>query len=149
MTYKTIVCPVDGSMLTDSAAAQAAYVAKISGARLILLNVVEKWYRSAHLVTDSEKWQQIHEDWLKEGKKVVTEVAERMKKDGVKDIDIEVRDGDAAHEIVATAVEERADLIIMATHRYSPVGKLFAGSITDKVSRHAPCPVMWVFATEA
>lgn len=38
-----------------------------------------------------------------------------------------------------------ADLIVMATHRYSPVGKLFHGSITDKVTRKSPCPILWLF----
>ncbi|MBI5560978.1 MAG: universal stress protein [Deltaproteobacteria bacterium] len=69
------------------------------------------------------------------------------KEAGVKNLRTVLRDGDASHEIVALAVEEKADLIIMATHRYSPVGKLFAGSVTDKVSRHAPCPVLWVFGS--
>lgn len=147
MPYKTIVCPVDGSKLTDAAAEQAAYLCQVTGAKLILLNVVEKWYRSTHLVTNSEEWQTIHQEWLNEGKKIIEDLAGRLTKKGVEDIDIIVRDGDAAHEIVAVSVEHRADLIVMATHRYSPVGKLFIGSVTDKVSRHAPCPVMWVFAT--
>lgn len=38
-----------------------------------------------------------------------------------------------------------ADLIVMATHRYSPIGKLFHGSITDKVTRKSPCPILWLF----
>lgn len=146
MPYKTIICPVDGSKLTDAAAQEAAYLCKVTGAKLLLLNVVEKWYRSTHLVTDSVEWQTLHQEWLADGKKMLQEVAAKLDKDGVKDIDFTVRDGDAAHEIVALAMEQRADLIVMATHRYSPVGKLFVGSVTDKVSRHAPCPVMWVFA---
>lgn len=148
MQYKTIVCPIDASnpKLTEAATAQAAFICKLSGAKLILLNVVERWYRSAHLVTDSKEWKNIHENWLKEGEEAVKKVAASLKAEGVKEIDVEVRDGDAAHEIVATAVEGRADLIVMATHRYSTVGKLFLGSVTDKVSKHSPCPVLWVFA---
>lgn len=148
MQYKTIVCPVDGAdpQLAGAAVAQAAYLAQLSGARLILLTVVEKWYRSSHLATDSKAWKDIHAGWMKEGQEGVRKIAAGLKEKGVKKIDLEVRDGDAAHEIVATAVEERADLIVMTTHRYSTVGKLFLGSVTDRVTKHAPCPVLWVFA---
>ena len=68
-----------------------------------------------------------------------------LEKKGVKNIETVLSDGDAAHEIVALAVERDADIIVMATHRYSPVGKLFMGSVTDKVTKHSPCPVLWVF----
>ncbi|MBI5236324.1 MAG: universal stress protein [Deltaproteobacteria bacterium] len=147
MQYKTIVCPVDATELADAALSQAAYVASISGAKLILLNVVEKWYRSAHVATDSPEWQHLHEDWLKEGEKLLQDIAAKARERGVKDLEMVAREGDAAHEIVALAVEKRADLVVMATHRYSPVGKLFMGSVTDKVSRHSPCPVMWVYGS--
>ncbi len=147
MPYKTIVCPVDGTELTDAALNEAAYVAKISGAKLVLLYVVEKWYRTAGMATDSDEWKKLHEQWIDEGKKIVQDAGLKIKDKGPKEITTVIRDGDAAHEIVATAVGENADLIIMATHRYSPVGKLFMGSVTDKVSKHSPCPVMWVFTS--
>src|SRR3972149_7039524 len=146
MEYKTIICPIDGSELTGKAAEQAAYISKLSGAKVTLLHIVEKWYRSSHLTTDSKEWQAIHEEWLNKGREVLEKEAARLKARGIKEIDTVLKEGDAAHEIVATAVEENADIIIMATHRYSPMGKLFIGSVTDKVSKHAPCPVMWVFA---
>lgn len=145
MPYKNIICPIDGSELTGRAEEQAAYLCNITGAKLTLLNVVEKWYRSAHLVTDSAQWEAIHEEWLNKGRELLEKEANKIKEMGVKNIDTVLRDGDAAHEIVALAMEQKADLIVMATHRYSPVGKIFIGSVTDKVSRHAPCPVMWVF----
>ncbi|MEK7738026.1 MAG: universal stress protein [Pseudomonadota bacterium] len=148
MQYKTVVCPIDGSdpKLTEAAVEQAAYICKLSGAKLILLGVVEKWYRSTHLVTDSSEWKAIHDEWMKDGEETLRKAADGLKAKGVKTIDIEVRDGDAAHEIVAAAMEARADLIIMTTHRHSAMGKLFLGSVTDRVSKHAPCPVLWVFA---
>ena len=42
MEYNNIICPVDGSELGDKTMEEAAYISKISGAKLILLNVVEK-----------------------------------------------------------------------------------------------------------
>ena len=145
MEYKSILCPIDGSELSEKVEDAGVYLSKISGAKLILLNVVEKWYRSAHLVTDSTEWQNIHTNWLNEGRGILEKEAAKLKEKGVKNIETVLRDGDAAHEIVALAVERAADIIIMATHRYSPVGKLFMGSVTDRVTKHSPCPVLWVF----
>ena len=68
MEYKSILCPIDGSELSEKVEDAGVYLSKISGAKLILLNVVEKWYRSAHLVTDSTEWQNIHTNWLNEGR---------------------------------------------------------------------------------
>lgn len=145
MEYKSILCPIDGSELSEKVEDAGVYLSKISGAKLILLNVVEKWYRSTHLVTDSTEWQNIHTNWLNEGRGILEKEAAKLKEKGVKDVEMVLRDGDAAHEIIALAMEQRADLIIMATHRYSPVGKFFMGSVTDKVTKSSPCPVLWVF----
>jgi nucleotide-binding universal stress UspA family protein len=145
MEYRTIVCPIDGTELTGLAVGQAAYLSKVSGARLILLHVVEKWYRATHLMRDSVEWQALYEDWLEKGKALLREEAAIVEAKGVTNLGTIIREGDAAHEIVAVAVEERADLIVMATNRYTPVGKLFIGSVTDRVTRRAPCPVLWVF----
>ncbi|MBI5903316.1 MAG: universal stress protein, partial [Deltaproteobacteria bacterium] len=93
----------------------------------------------------SPEWQKIHEDWVAKGRELLEAEAGKSREYGLKNLQTVLREGDATHEIIALAVEQQADLIVMATHRYSPVGKLFMGSVTDKVSRHAPCPVMWVF----
>jgi nucleotide-binding universal stress UspA family protein len=49
--------------------------------------------------------------------------------------------GDA---IVACAEELGVELIVMGKHRLGFVEHLFAGSVTEKVIRHAPCPVLIV-----
>ena len=67
MDYKLIICPIDSVGLKDKAVEVASYIAGISGAKLVLLNVVEKWYRSEPMVTDSPEWTSIHEEWLNEG----------------------------------------------------------------------------------
>jgi nucleotide-binding universal stress UspA family protein len=49
--------------------------------------------------------------------------------------------GDA---IVACATELEVELIVMGKHRLGFVEHLLAGSVTEKVVRHAPCPVLIV-----
>ncbi len=146
MEYRHILCTVYGSELSDAGLKHAAYLSKTTGAKLHILYVVEKWYRAADVATDSPEWQKIHEDWLDKGRELLEAAASKVKNMGAANFQTVMKDGDAAYEIVAMATENRMDLIVMASHRYSPVGKLFAGSVTDKVTRKAPCPVLWVFA---
>lgn len=145
MGYKNIICPVDGTELGDKALAEASYLCKVTGAKLTVLHIIEKAYRMAHVITDSDEWKKIHGEWLKEGEELVKREKDRLKSDGLDSIEMILREGDAAYEIVAQAIEQRADLIVMASHRYTPVGKFFMGSHIDKVTKQAPCPVLWVF----
>lgn len=145
MEYKHIICPIDGAEASDAALMHASYLCRISGAQLSILHVVEKWYRAAHLVTNSEEWGTIHEEWLNKGRELLDATAVKLRDEGLHNIKTVLREGDASHEIVALAVEERADLIVMATHRYSHTGKLFMGSVIDRVTKKSPCPIFWVF----
>ncbi len=52
-----------------------------------------------------------------------------------------VRLGKVVEEIMAAAKEEQCDLIVM-TSRGSSLRRLFGGSITERVVRNAPCPVL-------
>jgi universal stress protein A len=52
--------------------------------------------------------------------------------------------GDPAREIVRTADEEGADLIVIATHGLTGWQHLVFGSVAEKVVRQARCPVLTV-----
>lgn len=53
-----------------------------------------------------------------------------------------VRFGVPDHEIVEAARELGMDLIIMTTHGYQGLQHLLHPSISERVVRHAPCPVL-------
>jgi universal stress protein A len=53
-----------------------------------------------------------------------------------------VWDGDPAESIVSAAASERADLVVVGSHGRSGVGRMLLGSVSDKVVRNAPCPVL-------
>jgi nucleotide-binding universal stress UspA family protein len=53
-------------------------------------------------------------------------------------------EGAPADAVVAHAERIGADLIAMATHGRSGLGRLVFGSVAEQVVRHAPCPVLLV-----
>lgn len=56
--------------------------------------------------------------------------------------------GGPGDEIVACATELDVQLIVMGKHRLGFVEQLLAGSVTEKVVRDAPCPVLIVHYPE-
>ena len=54
------------------------------------------------------------------------------------------REGAATATIVETAIELKADLIVMGTHGRTGLGRLVLGSVAEHVLRKAPCPVLTV-----
>ncbi len=52
--------------------------------------------------------------------------------------------GDVAEDLISTAEETRAELVIIGLRRRSPVGKLILGANAQRVLFDAPCPVLTV-----
>jgi universal stress protein A len=59
-------------------------------------------------------------------------------------IDIAIGDGDPADEILSEARRQHCDLIVMATHGRSGLGRLLLGSVAEAVLRRSPCPVLTI-----
>ena len=63
-------------------------------------------------------------------------------------VSTEVLTGHPATVIVTIARERKRDLIVMGTHGRTGLTHLFMGSVAEKVTRLAPCPVLTVRALE-
>jgi nucleotide-binding universal stress UspA family protein len=55
-----------------------------------------------------------------------------------------VRQGPAWSEIAAAAGETKADLVVVGTHGRRGLAHALLGSVAEKVTRSAPCPVLVV-----
>jgi nucleotide-binding universal stress UspA family protein len=55
---------------------------------------------------------------------------------------IHARIGEPAEEIIRVADEAYADLIVIGTHGRSGIERLLLGSVSERVVRHAGCPVL-------
>jgi nucleotide-binding universal stress UspA family protein len=79
----------------------------------------------------------------KEAEEYLAPIAAMLRSEGV-DASWAIRHGRPADEILAAARESGADLIAMATHGRTGVGRLLFGSVAEAVLRHAPVPVFMI-----
>jgi nucleotide-binding universal stress UspA family protein len=70
----------------------------------------------------------------------------RLEADGLEffQIDVEVRTGEPASEIVGIATEKQADLILMATHGRTGLERVVLGSVAGTVLRSSSVPLVLV-----
>ena len=140
--FKTFIYPVGNSELAEKTRFVAANLCKSSGAKIVLLYVEDRWVHSENVITDSKEWTQIKETWISEAKKILDAESQKLQAMNLPDIEIEIRHGDISNEIVASADERNADMIILASHQTSPIGSLLMGSRTYNIFKKAKCPIL-------
>ncbi len=143
-SYRSIVCPINESALSSKGEAVAAYLSRLSGARLILLTVINKWKSAEPMTTDSREWSDIHNMWIGEGLELLDKAEDKLRGEGLNNIETVLREGETINEIIEEAKKRKADLIVMSLHRI-PMKRLLPWSIMNKITKEAPCPVYWVF----
>ena len=78
------------------------------------------------------------------GKKLIDSAVEIARAANVGKISTEVRSGDPAKEILASAVENNADYIVVGSRGLGDFGGLLLGSVSHKVNHSAPCTCITV-----
>jgi nucleotide-binding universal stress UspA family protein len=149
LMYGTIVVGTDGSETAREAVSQAAELAKTMSAKVLLVSAYEpiSEARLRHERTE------VPEDvsWMVNPREDVQAVldgeAERIKADGVEDVQTFAREGDPADAILDVAEEKNADLIVVGNKGMTGARRFLLGSVPNKVSHHAPCNVMIVRTT--
>lgn len=139
LELKTILVPVDFSPRSRRATQYAAALAQEFDAALELLFALESLPSDAML----ERPQRTRggTELARKAETMLRELAQTEVSSGVR-VTTRVRRGKAAPEIIATAHEQRSDLIVLSTHSYSGVQRLLLGSTAEQVVRHAPCSVL-------
>jgi nucleotide-binding universal stress UspA family protein len=132
---KVILAPTDFSEISTRGVRYACQLAKDVGAELIIFNVVmvdesnaiDKREMAAHKIRLDEF--------------VTDKLAEAVAGLKVRQL---VVGGQPFGAIVDCAETERVDLIVMSSHGRSGLSRMLIGSVTDKILRSAPCPVLVV-----
>src|SRR5262249_19396344 len=133
LPYRRILVPTDLSVASRLAFPMAAPLARRSSSEVIALNVVASTPLASlagaapsptPAVSESTLWKYFQEDFA--GLPVTAQIHRGVVWDS----------------IVRVAREERADLVVMATRGHDSLADRVMGSNTERVVRHAPCPVL-------
>lgn len=137
LKYSKILVPTDGSEYSYNAGEHAAYLAKNLGSRIYILNVIndDSAFRTGiHYSEGMHELEQHGYEATKKIKKICVE-------NGVECEELIIK-GKPGETIVNTAVKLGIDCIVMGSIGMSAIERVLIGSVSDKVLRHAGCPVL-------
>jgi len=136
--FARILCPVDFSDTAVHAFRYACALAEKFGAELTVVHVIEvtpvfaglEGMPQLNLYAEAEQAAQRQLQELTQGASAKPKT--------------EILRGGTYKSILAYAEEHGSDLIVMGTHGRSGLEYAFFGSVTERVMRRAPCPVLIV-----
>ncbi len=147
--YQRILVPVDGSPTSNAGLAEAIKLAKLTGARVRVLHVVDEM----PLLLSGDGYAAMPGDIftiLKEAGQAVLEQA-RLKVHAA-DIPVDAAlfdslGGRLCDRVAQQAQEWGADVIVLGTHGRRGVGRMLLGSDAEEIVRTATVPVLLVRGT--
>lgn len=143
--YEKILVPLDGSPKSVEAAQHALSLASDLNGTVTLLYVVNAIHPNLNTYGDRLGGQeQIIRNHLQElGEETLSDVYERLKDMGV-ELNTKLVWGNPADMICEEAKAGKYDLIVMGSRGLSQIKSYLLGSVSSRVTRHAPCPVLIV-----
>ena len=136
---KKVLIATDGSEYTKEAVSTGLHLAKILGAEVTALYVIDQTSFVSFPIDSSIV--SVYSLLENEGKRAVEDVKAEGEGMGVK-VSTIVAEGSPTRKIVETAAD--FDLVVIGTLGRSALSKLFMGSVAERVTRYAPCPVLVV-----
>lgn len=144
---KTLLVPLDFSDTAGRLLSAAQDEARVRGAGLFLIHVIEPAAEVAGFETDPEMMRlRIGQDLENEERIEVVrlnDLAEEIRGRGV-DCDAAVKVGLPSDEIIAAAKEHNAELVVMGSHGHGALYHLFTGSVVTGVLKRIDRPVLIV-----
>jgi nucleotide-binding universal stress UspA family protein len=137
LPIQSILLPTDFSGRSACAFQLACLLARESGAKLIVLHVVEPPPFITHGEMDKA---------LEQAQGYRRELTERLhnlrSNDPNMAIEYCLEDGEPVREILNAAEKHHCNLIVMGTHGRTGFRRLLLGSVAEQVLRRARCPVL-------
>jgi len=138
-----ILHPTDFSECSTAAQSVAVDLARKLGADLVLVQVLVEAPLYSEGFISRRQVQTVYDAQRKWSEDTLEARAEQLRQSGIK-TSWRVQMGAPYEEIVRTAEEEHADMIVIGTHGRSGLNRALLGSVTERVMRLAPCPVLTV-----
>jgi len=144
LPVKKILCPTDFSEPAKEGVKAANELALHFSAQIILIHVVSTTaIAAASPVLTGISDLSVLTELEKAARETIAVEAEKML-DSRLESQLVVVNGNAADQIARVAEEEKVDLIVIATHGHGGWRKFLFGSVTEKVAKLSPCPVLLI-----
>jgi nucleotide-binding universal stress UspA family protein len=142
--FNNILCPIDFSDTSIRALTHAAAIARWYEARLEVLHVAPA-FDSGLIPAMSDRFN-VDSPFPISHDDIVAEIGRAIDAAHASGLNLKAlaQEGRAHEIIVCRAQAQPADLLVMGTHGRSGFNRLLMGSVTEKVRRTAPCPVLTV-----
>ncbi|KAB2881281.1 universal stress protein [bacterium] len=152
VTIKNIVVPTDFSEAASHALDYALSLAKTFQAKIYLMHVFEPivYYSDAPMgMPDLIELEQNVRGVAEQSLQSILDkqIKEHETEFGAIPVETILAQGKPFIEIIQTAKEKNADLIVLSTHGRSALEHILLGSVTEKVVRKAHCPVLTIRST--
>lgn len=147
--YTRVIVPLDGSAVAEQVLPEATELAKLSGAEVHLVRVVDsrtlEQLGGEGMMWDAGTITSLLDEEEQAAVAYVKEVAGRLKSENV-EATTEVRRGPVVSSLLAAT--KAGDLIAITTHGRSGLKRWFLGSVAEDLVRRAPVPVLVVRARD-
>ncbi|MCC4769059.1 universal stress protein [Methanosarcina sp. DH2] len=145
--YRNIVIATDGSENTQRAISYGIEIAKLSGAIVHALYVVDTSSFSSIPMSSDGGWEAMFEILRKEGERAVSAVKYQGEAAGVEIREV-VWEGNPSNVIIEFSENNNIDLVVMGTLGKTGLDRFLLGSVAEKVVRSSTVPVMVVRSGE-
>lgn len=140
--YDHILVPTDGSEPSLHAAREAAELAARFDATLHALYIVDA--DPSRLAVSRADVRETLREVGEQAADTAFETVSRLADDAGVELETAIVEGAPAERIVDYAGDHGVDLVVMGTHGRTGLGKRLLGSVTERVVRNAPVPVLTV-----
>ncbi|MGF7229768.1 universal stress protein [Arachidicoccus sp.] len=143
MGFKKVLIAVDSSPCSLHAVKKGVALARALNAAVALIFVIDR----SHEIVSSDLGitpLQSESILLQQAEETVNQMIKMYSQDNNMEIGKFLPEGFPKDEILATAKQWKADLIVMGTHGRTGLAHFLMGSIAEYVVRHASIPVMVV-----
>lgn len=148
--YQRILVPIDGSTTSNFGLDEAIKLAKLTGASLRLIHVVDALTITTGSLASAYYADEVPPQKKEVGEQILEQARTRVAASGVK-VDTFLLDSvlpRVSEAIIEQAKAWKADLIVIGTHGRRGVGRMLLGSDAEQIVRVAPVPVLLVRAPE-
>jgi nucleotide-binding universal stress UspA family protein len=146
--YKKIMVPLDGSELAECVLPNAETMARQNDAELVLVRVVEPisdTHVSGGVFVHIDQLNKMENDTKQIAAKYLEQIKARLNAGNIKS-DCQVLIGNPASELIEFVEKNKIDLIIIASHGRSGVGRWIWGSTAEKLLHHICIPILMIRA---